>query len=102
MEPVAAWGTPRVPSCAEVEPSTPLQRNQPPSGVLSSSLSTTGRPLAERGSPAPLQESLGVQDAIELDGLGYDPGPAGLMARPQPRPVVAVEILVEEQEIPPV
>ena len=34
--------------------------------------------------------------------LGHEPGPAGLVAGAQPRPVVAVEVLVEEDVVAPV
>ena len=40
-------------------------------------------------------------EAVELDALGHQPGPAGLVAGAQPCAVVAVEVLVEEDVIPP-
>lgn len=42
-----------------------------------------------------------IQIAIKMDELGHEPGPAGLMAGAQSRPVVAVEIFVKEDVIAP-
>src|SRR5271166_6599640 len=49
-----------------------------------------------------LQELLGVERAENLDQLGDDAGPAGLMAGAKARSGVAVEVLVEENMISPV
>src|SRR5262245_52910081 len=38
----------------------------------------------------------------QVHHAGDDAGPPGLMARPQARPIVAVEVLVEEDQVPPV
>ena len=60
------------------------------------------RALNERGLLARLQDTLGIQQAEELDELGHDPGPAGLVAGAQPGAVVAVEVLVEQDVVAPV
>src|SRR5512135_963866 len=51
---------------------------------------------------AKIQGTFGIQKAEELDGLGHEPGPAGLMAGAEPGSVVAVEVFVEEDVIAPV
>src|SRR5262249_25485078 len=38
----------------------------------------------------------------QVHGPGDDAGPAGLVAGPEAGPVVAVEVLVEQDEVPPV
>ncbi len=50
---------------------------------------------------AAFQSPLRIQKAIELDELGHEPGPTGLMARAQPCTVVTVEVFVEQHVIPP-
>ena len=49
-----------------------------------------------------LQESLGIEEAKNLDDLGQQSRPARLVAYTEPRPIVAVELLVKEDVIPPV
>jgi hypothetical protein len=56
----------------------------------------------ERGLLAHLQGPFGVQEAVELNGLGHEPGPAGLVAGAEPGAIVAVEVLVKEDVIAPV
>src|SRR5512138_3419680 len=56
----------------------------------------------ERGLLAPLQCPLGVQQAEELDGLGHETGPAGLVAGAQSRPVIPVEVLIKQDVVAPV
>ena len=57
---------------------------------------------SERGLLTNFQCPLGIQKPVELDGLGHQPGPAGLVAGAQPGAVVAVEVLVEEDVVAPV
>jgi len=40
--------------------------------------------------------------ALLLDQLGDEAGPAGLMARAEPRAIIAVEILEEEEAVAPI
>jgi len=51
---------------------------------------------------ANFQGALGIHRAIKLDELGYQPGPAGLMAGAQSGTVVAVEVFVEQDVVTPV
>ena len=55
----------------------------------------------ERGLLAHFQRALGIQDAVELDELGDESGPARLVTGAQPGAVVAVEVLVEEDVVAP-
>jgi len=48
------------------------------------------------------QELLGIERAEDLDELGNNSGPAGLVAGAQARAGVAVEVLVEENVVSPV
>ena len=43
-----------------------------------------------------------IQKAVQLDGLGDEPCPAGLMAGPEPGTIVAVEVLIEQYVVAPV
>jgi len=54
-----------------------------------------GDPEFERGLLTSFQCPLGIEKAIELDGLGHESGPAGLVAGTQPGTVVAMEVFVE-------
>src|SRR5262245_23589239 len=54
-----------------------------------------GRDLPE------LEVLLGRAGGEQMHGAGDDAGPAGLVGRTEPRPVVAVEVLVEQNEVPP-
>jgi hypothetical protein len=56
----------------------------------------TGGDLKERGLLATFHYPLGIQQAVKLDELGYDPCPAGLVARAEAGAIVAVEVFVEE------
>ena len=56
----------------------------------------------ECGLLAAFQEPFGIQDSIELDEFGHEAGPAGLVARAQSRPVVAVKVFIEENVVTPV
>src|SRR6516165_11382989 len=58
--------------------------------------------LHEGGRLAELQRLLGRGGCEEVHGPGNDAGPAGLMACAEAGPVVAVEVLVEQDEIAPV
>src|SRR4029453_1759514 len=60
------------------------------------------RTLSERGFLADFENARGIQDPIELDELGDEPCPAGLVTGAQPGAVVGVEVLVEEDVIAPV
>jgi hypothetical protein len=53
----------------------------------------------ERGLLTSFQYPFGLQNAVKLDELGHQPGPAGLMAGAQPGTVVAMEVLVKENVI---
>ena len=48
------------------------------------------------------QERLWIESAEDLDQLGDNPGPAGLVAGARARAGVAVEVLVEENVVSPV
>ena len=50
----------------------------------------------------PVQHLGGPGAAEQLDEAGDGAGPPGLVAGPYPRPVVAVEVLVEQQQVAPV
>jgi len=41
---------------------------------------------------AAIEELLRIELSIELDGLGHEPGPAGLVACAKPRVIVAAEV----------
>jgi hypothetical protein len=69
--------------------------------VLISFLSRARDALHECRFFATLQESLGIQEFVELDHLGHQPGPAGLMVDAQVRSIVAVEVLVEKDVVAP-
>ena len=56
----------------------------------------------ESGLFAAFQEPFGVQESIELDQFRHEPSPAGLVARAQSRPVVAMKIFIEENVVAPV
>src|SRR5262245_6627242 len=58
--------------------------------------------LHDGGRLAHLEELLGRTGGEQVHAAGDDPGPAGLMARAEPGAVVAVEVLVEQDEIAPV
>src|SRR5215471_383145 len=69
----------------------------------------TGRPAALRRRCLPdgcrlaqIEELLGRAGGEQMHAAGDDPGPAGLMARAEAGSVVAVEVLVEQDEIAPV
>src|SRR4249920_316020 len=79
-------------------------------GRLNSALSPRSCPAAGGGAPRRLhlddagglaesQELLGGAGREEMHGAGDDAGPAGLVARAEARPVVAVEVLVEQDEV---
>src|SRR5262245_42080961 len=57
--------------------------------------------LHHRGPPAHPEEPRGCARPEQVHHQGDDPGPAGLMARPDARAGVAVEILVEERVVAP-
>ena len=50
----------------------------------------------------PVQHLGRAGGAEELDEAGHGAGPARLVAGPYPRPVIAVEVLVEQQQVAPV
>jgi len=54
------------------------------------------RPLAV------LEHGIGVELAQALDQPGHQAGPPGLVGRTEPGSVVAVEVLVEQDEVTPV
>src|SRR5262245_49083865 len=56
----------------------------------------------DAGHLAGLEEALGRARRDQMHGPGDYAGPPGLVTRPQAGPVVAVEILVEQDEIAPV
>ena len=58
--------------------------------------------LTEGCSPASLQKGLGIELAENVDQAGDDPGPTRLMAGADPGTVIAVEVLVKQDVIPPV
>ncbi len=58
--------------------------------------------FSETGFFAARQRLLCIQQAEQLDGLGHQPGPAGLVAGTQSGAVVAVEIFVEKDQVSPV
>jgi len=58
--------------------------------------------LSVRGLLTNLQCVLGIQKPEKLHGLGHQPRPTGLVTGAQPDTVVAVEVFVEEDVIPPV
>jgi len=41
---------------------------------------------------AAIDELLRIELSIELDGLGHEPGPAGLVACAKPRVIIAAEV----------
>ena len=51
---------------------------------------------------ATLKPLLGIEKSKELDQLGDEPGPSRLVACAQPCAVIPMEVLVEENVIPPV
>jgi len=51
---------------------------------------------------AHLHGPLRIQNAVKLDDLGNEPGPAGLMTGTKPGAIVAVEVFVEEDVVAPV
>src|SRR6516225_1372691 len=55
----------------------------------------------KRSSPASFEHLLWIQVAVKLDEFPDQPRPARLMAGPQARPIVSMEVLVEQQVIPP-
>src|SRR5262245_7528480 len=65
---------------------------------------TDGRRLRldDAGDLAEFEVLLRCAGGEQLDGPRDDAGPAGLVARAEPRPVVAVEVLVEQDEVSPV
>src|SRR5262249_56884084 len=58
--------------------------------------------LCHGSHPAELEKLLGVAGGEHVHDPGDDPAPSGLMARAETRAVVAVEVLVEQEEVPPV
>src|SRR3954462_11739874 len=61
-----------------------------------------GRHLRDRGCRAELEELLARGGLEHVDEASDDSGPSGLVARAEPGAVVAVEVLAELDEIPPV
>src|SRR5512145_3297328 len=61
-----------------------------------------GRHFGERGPLAELEELLGRARREQMHGPGDNSGPSRLMVRAEAGPVVAVEILVEQEKVPPV
>src|SRR5882724_13528740 len=61
-----------------------------------------GGSIPERFAAPALQKRLGVQIPEDPDQPGDEARPAGLVARSQSRPVVTVEVFVEEDQVPPV
>src|SRR5262245_4608440 len=59
------------------------------------------RPGAEEGLLADLQGMLGVEEAEELDGRGYESRPTCLMAGTHSGAVVTMKVLVEEEVVAP-
>src|SRR6185436_3703936 len=60
------------------------------------------RRFRDAGHLAEIENLPGRGRREQVHGPGDDPGPACLMARAEAGPVVAVEILVEQEEVPPV
>ena len=60
------------------------------------------RRLREGRYLAGLEQLLRIEQAEELDQLGHQPGPAGLVAGAEAGAVVAVEVLVEQEVVAPV
>src|SRR5215467_9021595 len=58
--------------------------------------------LGDDGLLANVEQLLGGGGREQVHGARDDPGPSGLMARPEAGTVVAVEVLVEEDEVAPV
>src|SRR3954454_18565058 len=48
-----------------------------------------------------LQVTFGIEKSEQADELSYEPCPPGLVAGAQPRAVVAVEVLIEKDMVPP-
>src|SRR6266567_8627154 len=59
-------------------------------------------PAGEGFTDATLEYLPRVEESEELDQLCHHAGPSRLVARAQPRPVVSVEVLVEQEVIAPV
>src|SRR6516165_3023870 len=57
---------------------------------------------AKRRLPASFQKDLGVEVPKDFDQGGHQPGPSGLMTGAETSAVVPMEVLVEQQIIPPV
>src|SRR6267142_1545009 len=60
------------------------------------------RRLDDRRIRANLESLLGGGGREQVHGARDDAGPSGLMARPEPRAVVAVEVFIEQDEVAPV
>src|SRR6476660_1385254 len=58
--------------------------------------------LRDRCQFAKLQNLIRRRRGKQVHAPGYDSSPSGLVARAEPGPVIAVEVLVEQQQIAPV
>ena len=73
-----------------------------PRPVVGQTPAGAASPFHECPRLAPLEQLFRIEQSEEFDRLGHQPGPAGLVAGPEPRAVVAVEVLVEQEVVAPV
>src|SRR5262245_11153598 len=90
-------------SCASTGQPETARDHGPANSDLSARCANRRRLCVDDGSDlAEVEVLLGRARGEQLHGSGDDAGPAGLVTRAEPRSVVAVEVLVEEDEISPV
>ena len=58
--------------------------------------------MSEGGTLAGLEQLFGIDQSEELNQLRHQSCPSGLVTRAEPRPVVAVDVLVEQKMVAPV
>src|SRR5271169_7097448 len=56
----------------------------------------------KRGCPAAFEKGVGIETSEDFDQRRHQPGPSGLMTGADTGAVVAMEIFVEQQVIPPI
>src|SRR5215472_3050313 len=99
----ACYGTGRRSDCRPCAAFTSDRPASVFSSLPSSDLLIRGRLFpGKRAGPAGLEELIGIDACEELDQFCNDAGPAGLVAGSQPRPVIPVEVLVEQNVVLPV